>query len=80
MEIIRAHILHAPNGRATSLPDGAIAFAGGTIAAVDAWDTLHATYPDAAVHDYSDSYLLPGLIDVHVHYPQTGVILSLIHI
>jgi guanine deaminase len=74
MEIIRAHILHAPDGRAVSLPDGAIAFAGGAIAAVDAWDTLHATYPDAAVHDFSDSYLLPGLIDVHVHYPQTGVI------
>ncbi|MEC8462037.1 MAG: guanine deaminase, partial [Pseudomonadota bacterium] len=30
----------------------------------------------AVRHDYGDDLILPGFIDGHAHYPQTGVIAS----
>lgn len=33
-------------------------------------------YPEAPVIDYGDSLILPGFVDAHVHYAQTGIIAS----
>ena len=47
--------------------DGAVAVEGDTIAAVGAWDDLHARYPDAEVIGGDDALVLPGLINAHHH-------------
>ncbi len=44
------------------------------IADVGPYEDVRARHPDAPVERLRGGLLLPGLIDVHVHYPQTGVI------
>lgn len=39
-----------------------------------AGDILPALEPDTAIIRHADSLILPGFIDCHVHYPQTGII------
>jgi cytosine/adenosine deaminase-related metal-dependent hydrolase len=46
--------------------DGAVLIEGGTIAAVGAAAARQAA-PDAAVHDYGDAVILPGLVNAHCH-------------
>ncbi|MGO9421325.1 guanine deaminase [Roseiarcus sp.] len=57
--------------------DGAVLVEDGRIAAVgEARDVLVRAPEGAAVDDHSDAIVMPGLIDVHIHYPQTQVIAS----
>ena len=57
------------------IDDGAVAIEDGLIAAVgEARDILAAAPKDAAIDDHSGKLVLPGLIDAHIHYPQTRVI------
>lgn len=59
------------------LPDGLLLVEDGRIAAVgDARDFAPALPPGIPVDRYPDCLILPGLIDTHVHYPQTRVIAS----
>jgi guanine deaminase len=59
------------------IEDGAVLVEGGRISAVgEAADILARAPKDAIVDDHSDALLMPGLIDVHIHYPQTQVIAS----
>ncbi|EKV00568.1 cytosine deaminase-like metal-dependent hydrolase [Leptolyngbya sp. PCC 7375] len=51
----------------TTLTDGAIAIQDDTILAVDAWTTLQATYPQAAVIGSDRFAVMPGLINAHHH-------------
>lgn len=55
---------------------GAIAVEGGRIAATGTADALRDRYPQAAVTQMGDALLLPGFVDAHMHYPQTGIIAS----
>ena len=55
---------------------GAIALAAGRILATGPADVLRAAYPDATIRDMGDAVLLPGFVDAHMHYPQTGIIAS----
>ena len=55
---------------------GAVAVAGGTILSVGPADDVLAAHPDAARVEYGDALILPGFVDAHVHYPQTGMIAS----
>lgn len=79
MNLLRATILHTPKNpfRQTDalevFEDGALVF-DTTIKAVGSYSELHEAYPEATVLDYPGAYLLPGLIDTHVHYPQVPVI------
>jgi guanine deaminase len=58
-------------------PDGVVVVEGGRIAGVgDPTSLLRALPPGTAVHHYPDCLIVPGLIDTHVHYPQTQVIAS----
>jgi guanine deaminase len=52
------------------IEDGRIARAGA------AADLLPALVPGTAIDAYPDCLILPGLIDTHIHYPQTQVIAS----
>jgi guanine deaminase len=57
--------------------DGAILVEDGRIAAVgEARDILARAPESASVDDHSGALVTPGLIDVHIHYPQTQVIAS----
>jgi guanine deaminase len=55
---------------------GAVLVEDGTIAAVGPADALRAAHPGAVVEDLGEALILPGFVDAHVHYPQTGIIAS----
>lgn len=55
---------------------GGVLISGGKIVATGTADDLHRQYPGAIVTDYGNELILPGFIDPHVHYPQTGIIAS----
>src|SRR3954454_23888306 len=59
------------------LADGVVSIEAGSIMAVGAAEELLPTLPVATpVDHYPDQLILPGLIDTHIHYPQTQVIAS----
>jgi guanine deaminase len=59
------------------LADGVVALAGDRIAAVGpAAEVLPTLSPGTPVDHHPDGLVLPGLIDTHIHYPQTRVIAS----
>src|SRR4029079_12195051 len=78
--IIRARLAHTPRdpfleGDALeTFDDGAVAFEDGTILATGPYADVAKQHPDADVIDRRDCFLLPGLVDTHVHYPQIPVI------
>jgi guanine deaminase len=80
--IVRAQILHTPrdpfaHGAAAleAFSDGGLAYGGdGRILACGGFADVRAAHPGAEVVDASDAILLPGLVDLHVHYPQVAVI------
>lgn len=51
----------------TVLVDGAVAYEGDTIIAVDSWAKLRAAYPTAAVLGSDQTVVMPGLINAHHH-------------
>lgn len=79
---LRGRILHAvgdpaERGEAAieDIPDGLLRIAEGRIAALgDYGDLRHALEPGEPLIDLTGRILLPGLIDAHVHCPQTGVV------
>src|SRR6185503_21206000 len=46
----------------------------GTVRALGKFADVRAAWPHAPVTDWSGGYVLPGLVDAHVHFPQTRVI------
>jgi guanine deaminase len=79
-EILRATVFHTPrnpfreSGAFESFDDGALALAEGRILAAGDYATVRAAFPQADVQDWRGSVVLPGLIDTHVHFPQTRII------
>jgi len=62
----RAHVL---------IDEGAVLVAEGKIEAVgEARDILARAPHGAIIDDHAGSFVMPGFIDAHVHYPQTQVI------
>ncbi|HEX7339937.1 MAG TPA: guanine deaminase [Rhodanobacteraceae bacterium] len=56
-------------------PDGLLLMRDGVIEAVGPWRDLRHHVPDGvAVTHYPDAFIVPGFIDCHVHYVQTGMI------
>src|ERR671923_440615 len=79
--LIRARVLHTPRdpfaGDERALDcyeNGAVAFADGQIVATGDFAEVSGRHPDAEVVDERDAFLLPGLVDTHVHWPQLGAI------
>lgn len=59
------------------VPDGIVVVEDGRIAAVaDAGEIERHRTPGTVVDDFGDRIILPGLIDTHIHFPQTRVIAS----
>lgn len=55
-------------------PEGALAVSDGKIIEAGPYDALKDKYADARLTDYSGKLLMPGLIDSHIHYPQSEMI------
>jgi guanine deaminase len=55
---------------------GAVLIQAGVIQAVGQAADLRSAHPNAKVVEYGDKLILPGFVDAHVHYPQTGIIAS----
>ncbi len=55
---------------------GGVLIEGGRIAAVGDGATLEQDNPAAEVWDYGSDLILPGFVDAHMHYPQTGIVAS----
>jgi cytosine/adenosine deaminase-related metal-dependent hydrolase len=79
--LIRARVLHTPRdpfaGDGSALEcyeNGAVAFADGQIVATGDFAEVAARHPDAELIDERDAFLLPGLVDTHVHWPQLGAV------
>ena len=55
---------------------GGILIQNGLITELGSVDALRRDHPDAQVTDHGQSLILPGFVDAHAHYPQTGIIAS----
>lgn len=58
------------------IPDGLLVIEDGYIAAVGPFAELATTYGNRPIVDYSGHLITPGLIDTHIHYPQTEMMAS----
>lgn len=56
------------------LADGALVFENGRLLAHGGAADVLASHPDAEVADYSGDLIVPGFVDVHLHYAQTKII------
>ena len=56
--------------------DGLMIISGGIIQELDTYNTLKYKYPEIPVTSYPGMLILPGFIDLHIHYPQTEIIAS----
>jgi len=78
--LIRARVMHVPRdpfrdgGALHCHENGAVAFQGDRILATGDFTEVSAEHPEAELLDERDAFLLPGLVDTHVHWPQLGVI------
>ncbi|WP_353471612.1 guanine deaminase [Salipiger sp. H15] len=55
---------------------GALLVEGGVIRDLGSAEALRAAHPQAEVVDHGDALIVPGFVDAHAHYPQTGMIAS----
>jgi len=82
MQLFRANIAHFPfpssqfSEDIAIIRDGGLVIDGKHILATGAYSDMSKQYPNAVVHHHKDSWILPGLIDSHLHYPQTESIAS----
>jgi guanine deaminase len=78
--LYRASILHfseattEPEKNATFFKDGALVVNDGKIVAIGEFQTIKPVYNSWREIDYSGRLILPGLIDSHLHFPQTEMI------
>lgn len=81
-KVIRGSILHFPNVTYSPgkdfdyIEDGILVTRNGRIVEVGEAKTRLSAYTDAEFHDFSGKLILPGLIDSHLHFPQTEMIAS----
>ncbi|MBT0956185.1 guanine deaminase [Alphaproteobacteria bacterium KMM 3653] len=65
-----------PEDAARHLSHAGVLIEDGLIGAFGEAATLAARYPEAPIIDYGAGLILPGFVDAHVHYAQTGIIAS----
>jgi guanine deaminase len=79
-ELLRAPLFHTPrnpffeDGALVCHEDGGLLIRDGRIAASGDYSTVRAENPLAAERDMRGGFLLPGLVDAHVHFPQLRVL------
>ena len=79
-EILRAPLFHTPRNPffdaspLEAYADGALLIREGKIVACGDYSSVCADYPETPVTDLRGGFLLPGLIDTHIHFPQLRVL------
>ena len=79
-ELLRAGVFHTPRNpfreehALVTFPDGGLLVSSGRILACGDYAEIHAAHPQATVRDLRGGYLIPGLVDTHVHFPQLRVL------
>lgn len=79
-ELLRAALFHTPANpfreehALKSFADGGLLVRDGRIAACGDYSEVRKAHPSVAERDLRGGYLIPGLIDTHVHFPQTRVL------
>ena len=79
-ELLRAPLFHTPRNpffedRALQCHwDGGLLIRDGRVAATGDFETIRAANSKAATTDLRGGFLLPGLIDTHIHFPQLRVL------
>ena len=56
------------------IPDGLLVLEQGKVKELGDYELLKEKYVGIAIESYPDRLLLPGFIDLHIHFPQTGII------
>ena len=85
MEILRAGIFHTPENAFHSasalraFDDGGLAVSQGKVLACGSYHGIRAQFPDVDVRHLPGSFILPGFIDTHIHFPQVRIIGGLGH-
>ncbi len=80
IQLFRAKILHfpqqtdSPQQDAVCYPDGGLAVRGERILAIGNFADVVSDYPDSTLHDHRNHWIMPGLIDSHLHFPQTEML------
>ncbi|MEG3882237.1 guanine deaminase [Microcoleus sp. herbarium7] len=64
----------AQTGSVRYVPDGLLVVENGIVKAFGAYDRLQEQFSDIAASEYPGMLLMPGFIDMHVHFSQTGMI------
>ena len=76
--IVRARVMHTPRDpfrdEGTLEVEEALAFAGGRVLATGSFAELSGAHADARIIDARGAFVLPGLVDTHVHWPQLGIV------
>lgn len=79
-ELLRAPLFHTPRNpfrdstALESYPDGGLLIRAGRIAGCGDYSALRAVHPEVESVDLRGGFLLPGLIDTHIHFPQLRVL------
>jgi guanine deaminase len=84
MELFRATIFHTPDdpfavgpGDSRALvchEDGGLLVASGRIIACGDYAAIRGAHASAEVADWRGGFILPGLVDAHVHFPQPRIL------
>ncbi|WP_165363965.1 MULTISPECIES: guanine deaminase [unclassified Meiothermus] len=77
--ILRGVLIHTPSSPfhgpgLEAFSDGGLVIQEGRIVAAGAFAEVRGQYPDAEVSDLREGVILPGFVDLHVHYPQARII------
>lgn len=81
VQAYRASILHLLDdperggpGSVAFHEDGLLVVEAGRILACGDHASLSETYADAPIEDLGDAWIVPGLVDTHIHFPQVDII------
>lgn len=67
-------VLKDPTAALEHWPAGALVVERGKIVAAGSAKDLRRKYSGATVIDHGDAYIVPGFIDLHIHFPQIDII------
>ena len=79
-KLLRAPLFHTPRNpflqdhALESHWDGGLLIRDGRIAASGDFETIRTANPTATITDLRGGFLLPGLVDTHIHFPQLRVL------
>ncbi|HJX85230.1 MAG TPA: amidohydrolase family protein, partial [Candidatus Angelobacter sp.] len=79
-QLLRAAVFHTPRNPFISesaleaFTDGALLIDNGRVLACGNFAALRGDYPQTEVRDLRGGFLLPGMVDTHIHFPQIRIL------